>query len=495
MSYHELLQDQIAKFFPDGKGIPENCRGLLELVSASYKKFESSTKCADQFDEITGDGDIHSSDQSTLKLKSAIALLEPQYLNSLNTNYNELIKALDRLDSHAKNSAALKEELHRLKEEADKAARSKIDFLAVMNHEIRTSLNAISGIAHLMMNDGLPVSQLENMRTLNISAENLLDLVNDILDFNNIEEGKIRISERNIDLRQLLANIKSKNRLRAEQAGNILKFTPDSNLPRFVMADDIRLSQVLNNLVSNAIKFTRNGSVSIEVMVTGETETDLELRFAVSDTGIGIAKDKQQLIFEIFSEENAMINREYGGAGLGLAITQRLLNLMNSDVTLQSEIGLGSTFAFNITLKKGKEIEAEEKRENGIRRNDLAGMKILLVDDVEFNIMVAEKMLLNWNAKVEVAENGLHAIKKARDGNFDLILMDLQMPVLDGYSATKHIREFNKDVPIIALTASASSDTHEKTVEVGMNGYVSKPFMPDDLYDTIYRFIIRRKAS
>jgi len=495
MSYHKLLQDQLAKFFPDGKGIPENCRELLDSVSESYTKFESPTKCAG-LEIANGDaGELQSLQQSTLKLKGAIALLEPQYLNSLNTNYNELTKVLDRLDSYASNSAELKAELLRLKEEADKASRSKIDFLAVMNHEIRTSLNAISGIAHLMMNDGLPVSQLENMRTLNISAENLLDLVNDILDFNNIEEGKIRLSERNIDLRQLLANIKSKNRLRAEQAGNILKCTPDSNLPRFIVADDIRLSQVLNNLVSNAIKFTRNGSISIEVTVVNEAETELELRFAVSDTGIGIAKDKQQLIFEIFSEENALINREYGGAGLGLAITQRLLKLMNSDVSLQSEIGLGSTFAFNITLKKGKEIQSEEKQENGIRKNDLAGMKILLVDDVEFNIMVAEKMLLNWNAKVEVAENGLHAIKKARDGNFDLILMDLQMPVLDGYSATKHIREFNKDVPIIALTASASSDTHEKTIEVGMNGYVSKPFMPDDLYDTIYRFIIRRKAS
>jgi len=446
MNYHTLLEEQIRKYFPEKADIPDSCRELLASISNSYETFDKARLSA------------------TLNKEIIKSLLPPQ----AGTEYPNT---------------------------TDRVTFAKSDFLSLMSHGIRTPLNAIVGIAHLMMNDELPLSQLENIRTLNISAENLLILINDILDYNKLEEGKIKLNEKNTDLRQLMNSIKSANRFRSEERGNQLKVMLDADLPRFVKADDIRLTQILNNLLSNAIKFTHNGIIKLEVKLVSDSDTYSDVRFEVTDTGIGIKKEKQQFIFEYFSRAAMEIIRESNGSGLGLAITRRLLHLMQTDIEVRSEPGAGTSFSFVLRLNKGDEMVSDVKPEKGMIKNDLGGIKVLLVEDVEFNVMVAEKMLLNWNARVEVSENGLCAIGKVRDGNFDLILMDLQMPVLDGYSATKHIREFNSEIPIIALTASASSDVHQKTKDVGMNGYVSKPFKPADLYDTIYEFAIRRKAS
>ena len=505
MNYHKLLEKQIQKLFPNNQELPENCLPLFELISDSYSTFEkheinsenvyslSERENQKTFQNLEIHYEIHK--KTILRLKDAIAALDTTSLLPLNHQADDLMEAILLLEKQIQKSKELESELIRAKELAEKASNAKSDFLSVMSHEIRTPLNAIIGIAHLMMNDELPLSQMENMRTLNISAENLLNLINDILDFNKIEEGKILLSEKNTDLVQLVNHIKLANRIRAEERGNILRVVMDNRLPRFVIADDIRLGQILNNLVSNAIKFTRNGAVTIDVSLVNLIEDEVEVLFAVTDTGIGIEKNKQQLIFDHFSQADSEITREYGGSGLGLTIIKRLLKLMNSDVLVESEIGLGSRFFFTLTLKKGQEMAIIENLKNGYAKNSLDGIRVLLVEDVEFNVMVAQKMLLNWNAKVDVAENGLNAIGKAKEGNYDIILMDLQMPVLDGYSATRHIREFNLVIPIIALTASASTDVHQKTKEAGMNGYVSKPFKPADLYDAIYRFTQLPKAS
>ena len=505
MNYHPLLVKQIKEFFPAGQELPACCLTLFNLISTSYSDFESNKIdslntsepieiiCPGAGPNLEAQHAIHQ--QSLGRLKEAITFLDSGCLPPLDQKNGSLIGTVNYLEDQIKRSKLLENELIKAKEIAEKASHAKSDFLSVMSHEIRTPLNAIIGIAHLMMNDSLPLSQMENLRTLNISAENLLNLINDILDFNKIEEGKILLSEKNIDLKQLVNNIKLANRIRAEERGDVLKVIMDNKLPKFVMVDDIRLSQILNNLVSNAIKFTRDGAVTIEVSLAKTTPELLEILFEVTDTGIGIEKEKQQLIFDHFSQADSEITREYGGSGLGLAIIKRLLTLMNSDIKVESHPGRGSRFYFNLFLKRGKEIAREEKSENGMVQNNLGGIRVLLVEDVEFNVMVAQKMLSNWNATVDVAENGLHAIGKMKEGNYDIILMDLQMPVLDGYSATRHIREFNKEIPIIALTASASSDVHQKTKEVGMNGYVSKPFKPSDLYEIIYQFTLLPKVS
>jgi len=387
------------------------------------------------------------------------------------------------------------EEINSLLINAEKSSHAKTEFLSVMSHEIRTPLNAIIGIAHLLKSDELPPSQAENLQTLNISAENLLCLINDILDFSKIEEGKIVLAEKNVDLRNLVNNIKMANRIRADQKGNVIKVLVDQDLPRYVIGDDIRLGQILNNLVSNAVKFTRNGTIAIEISANKITDENVEVYFSVTDTGIGIEKEKQSLIFDQFTQANTDITREFGGSGLGLAIIKRLLQLHKSEIHLHSDPGNGSKFYFTINYKRGKEEQGLIRPVHGPNHEDLSGIKILLVEDVEFNVLVAEKMLSNWNAKVDVAENGLVAVGKVRERQYDIILMDLQMPVLDGYSATKHIREFNKDIPIIALTASASTDIQQKTKESGMDDYLSKPFKPNDLFDTIYKYISRLKKA
>lgn len=498
MKYHKLLDKQVKKHFKDGTELPAGFEEFLAVVNSTYNSFERDKQISEhaymisekEYQEVLNDMEAQNNirHQSIVKLKEAINSLDPSATIPFDIASDELIDVVSYLEKQIQKTKLLEVELTKARDAAEKAAKAKGDFLSVMSHEIRTPLNAIIGIAHLMMNDEMPVSQMENMRTLNISAENLLNLINDILDFSKIEEGKIELSERSIDLRQLVNNIKMANRIRAEERGNIMKVLLDADLPQYLSIDEVRLGQVLNNLVSNAVKFTRNGFITIEVSVAKNTPTHSSIYFAVTDTGIGIEKDKQQLIFEHFSQANSEITREFGGSGLGLAIIKRLLSLMKTDIHVESIPGKGAKFYFTIDFKKGTAPLEVNKPKNGQVLSDLAGLKILLVEDVEFNVMVAEKMLTNWNAKVEVAENGLQAIGKVREGNFDIILMDLQMPILDGYSASRNIREFNNNIPIIALTASASSDVQERTKEAGMNGYVSKPFKPADLFDTITKF-------
>ena len=227
-----------------------------------------------------------------------------------------------------------------------------------------------------------------------------------------------------------------------------------------------------------------------------ENNTDSVLiYFAIQDTGIGVPQEKQQLIFERFTQANTNITREFGGSGLGLTIIKRLLQLQNSDIHLESEPGKGSKFFFSLRFKKSKSNTVREEKIQTFDKQDLKGISVLLVEDVVFNIMVADGMLQNWNAKVDIAENGLLAIDKMKQNKYDIVLMDIQMPVMDGYTATEEIRKFDTSTPIVALTASISIDIQEKATQVGMNGFVTKPFNPNDLYAALYNNTIAKKAK
>ena len=378
---------------------------------------------------------------------------------------------------------------------AEMTINTKNNFMSAMSHEIRTPLNTIIGIAHLLTQDKLTPVQLENMKTLNTSANNLLNFVNDILDFGKIEAGKVELSENNTDLRQLANNLRTNHRVRAEENGNTLRILMDDELPRFIRIDDARLTQVLDKLISNAINFTRHGSVTIEMQLQEVHGEEVTINFAVTDTGIGIEKERQPLIFNRFHQADDQPKPLFqGGPGMGLIIAQRLLSMYNSEIKFTSEPGLGSKFFFALTCKK---VTGSLTQESFLlNNNDLSNIKILLAEDVEHNIIVAEKMIANWNAKVETAENGIQAVSKARQDKYDIVLMDLQMPVMDGFSASRHIREFNNAIPIIALTASATSDISVRTKEYGMNDYLLKPIKPVELYDIIYKYTHNmRKAS
>jgi CheY-like chemotaxis protein len=263
----------------------------------------------------------------------------------------------------------------------------------------------------------------------------------------------------------------------------------DDDIPDYVIGDDIRLGQILNNLISNAIKFTKKGVITIEVLLNNISDEFVYVDFAIIDSGIGISADKQEMIFDRFTQANTNITREYGGSGLGLTIIKLLLQLQNSEINLSSEEGKGSKFYFTLRFKKSNTTIQEEN--NKIQNNetpDLSNIHILLVEDVEFNVMVAEKMLQNWKATVDIANNGEIAVAKAKENKYDIILMDLQMPVMDGYTATKKIRESNDTTPIIALTASITMDIQGRAMEFGMNDCITKPFNPNDLIAVILKY-------
>lgn len=505
MTYHKLLEKQILKFVPNPSALPPELSGLLEVVSKAYHTFERDKTLSEHAFTVSEKGyqdvlqnlqvqnDIRH--QSIIKLKEALSSLDSTATVILSKGDDELIGVISYLEDQIRKTKALEVELIQARNVAEKAAGAKSDFLSVMSHEIRTPLNAIIGIIHLMMQDDVLPTQTRNLKALNISAENLLNLINDILDFSKIEEGKVIFSDKNMDIREVVGNIKNANAIRAEEKGNTIRLMIDQDVPRFVKGDEVRLAQVLNNLISNAVKFTRNGRITIELSLKDAHDDVVDLHFSVIDTGIGIDAEKQKLIFERFTQANSEITREYGGSGLGLTIIKKLLHLQGSEIELESEPGKGSRFSFVIRFGKGSaEVAGQVSKPKAM--GDLQGVKVLLVEDVEFNVMVAEKMLHNWNAHVEVVDNGLHAVGRVKDGTYDIVLMDLQMPILDGYSAASRIRQFNKDIPIIALTASASVDIQQKARDHGMNDYISKPFKPADLFDAIYKYaILNRKVS
>ena len=378
--------------------------------------------------------------------------------------------------------------LVKAKEDAEKAADSKSEFLSMMSHEIRTPMNAVVGITHLLLEENPNPSQLEHLRTLQFSAENLLGLINDILDFSKIEAGKIDLEEQAFDIVQLLSNIKQSHFLPADERGNKIKLYLDDDCPKIVIGDQVRIGQIITNLVSNGIKFTKDGKVSIEMNLKEKDQKNATIEFIIADTGIGIPEEKQKTIFESFTQATSSTTRKYGGSGLGLAITKNLLHLMGSDIKLESTVGEGAKFIFTLKLGIG-ESKNEKKKSTPVDLSgfSLDGYQILLVEDNPVNVLVAKKFLTKWGAEVSHAENGQVAVDMLENGIYDVVLMDLQMPIMDGYTATKEIRKFDKSTPIIALTASALIDEKDKAFNLGMNDYLTKPFNPNDLFGKIVK--------
>lgn len=375
---------------------------------------------------------------------------------------------------------------------AERASRSRTDFLSTMSHEIRTPLNSVVGMTHLLLEDNPRSDQLENLRLLRFAADNLLILLNDILDFNKIEAGKVSVENSPFPLRGLLDSLAASLRPRAEQKGLKLELEMADDLPVSVMGDPTRLSQVLMNLVSNAVKFTESGNVSLSARLTpgAESSAKVSVKFAVRDTGIGIPENKQEIIFEAFAQAASDTTRRYGGTGLGLAITKRLLELMGSQISINSTVGKGSEFSF--TLQFGRYDGPELNTIQSAPLGDLKNARILLVEDYEPNVILARRFLSKWGAVVDVACNGREGIEKVAANSYDLILMDLQMPEVDGFEATRAIRAMGNErarVPIVALTAAALAEERELARLSGMTDYITKPFDPRLLHDCIARLV------
>lgn len=376
------------------------------------------------------------------------------------------------------------------KEQAESAHKAQEQFLSTISHELRTPMNAVIGISNLMLEENPRADQAENLKILQFSANNLLALINDVLDLTKIEAGKLDMIAQDFDIGNTLSDINKSHRIKANDKGVELNVNIDRNVPKILVGDAHRLSQVLNNLVGNAVKFTDKGRVEINVKALKSAGDDVEIGFTVKDTGIGIPADKVLHIFEPFSQASALTNRIYGGTGLGLAITRKLIELQGGKISVLSETGKGSTFIFNILFKKS---DKDSLPKETVVRNfsGLRGIRILLVEDNKVNQKVANKFLTNWEAVVDTVDNGKEALDWIKANHYDVVLMDLLMPVMDGYEAIRRIRKMPEysELPVIALTASAMSHEREKAFEAGVTDYICKPFVPSELYSKIAKYV------
>ncbi|MFM2358828.1 MAG: hypothetical protein RLY16_821 [Bacteroidota bacterium] len=498
MTYHKLLERQLKKITDAALLEHPQLQQLFKSVHDSYESYDKDKELSSRAFSISEheyqEINKRLKDEVVLKkitidkLKEAIRNIETDEKIYQSDDEDNLLAIVNYLDEQINKRKEAEIELLKAKEEAEQANSTKSEFLSVMSHEIRTPLHAVIGMGHLLMNDNPRPDQLNNLKILRTASENLLVLINDILDFSKIEAGKIDLESADFNIKQLIADVKLANSVRAQERGNKIKFMLDDELPSIVKGDSVRLGQILTNLVSNAIKFTRNGAVNIEAELLKLHNNNATIKFSVTDTGVGIAPENLEKIFQTFTQASSSITREFGGTGLGLTITRRLLNLMGSEIMVSSELGKGSSFYFTLEMEINPNA-TEEVFVKATNDYDLTGIKILLVEDTPFNILYATQLIEGWHAKVEVAENGLIAIEKAKENQYNIILMDLQMPEMDGYTATQRIRQFNNEIPILALTASATSNVKEKTYSAGMNDYITKPFNPDEFYQRIKRYV------
>ncbi|MGK7371335.1 MAG: ATP-binding protein, partial [Candidatus Halalkalibacterium sp. M3_1C_030] len=323
----------------------------------------------------------------------------------------------------------------------------------------------------------------------------LLSLINDVLDFSKIESGKIEFEDLNFDLPYLLKGIIESFRFNTQKKGIELKLQIEDDVPEVLLGDSARLTQILNNLVSNAVKFTDEGEVKIGVKKNGQKDNEVSLQFYVEDTGVGISKDKQEKIFESFTQERTDTSRIFGGTGLGLTISKKLVDLQGGSIRVESTKGEGSTFYVDLDYELGDESQVDKlQSDKGLNSKSLEGIKVLLVEDNLINQKVMTRFLEKWQMEITVANNGDEALKKVSSEHFHIILMDLQMPMMDGYQSSQAIRTIDdqrkRNIPIIALTAAALKEVKEKVYASGMNDFITKPFNPVELQEKLEYHIL-----
>lgn len=384
-------------------------------------------------------------------------------------------------------------ELLRQRQRAEQAAQAESDFLSMISHDIRTPLNAIMGVAHLLGMTELTAQQKKLVRILGSSSENLLHLVNQILDLSKIESGKMVLEERAVDLRQLVQETADNFQIKAQEKGLALLLHVDERVPRSVVGDPVKLGQVLTNLLGNALKFTSKGSVTAALQARAAEGEMVSVEFRVSDTGIGIAPDRLARIFDDFTQANYDIGLKYGGTGLGLSISRKLVEMYGSSIQVESEIGRGTTFWFELRFRTLADEGVVSLAEVA---SGLEGLQVLVADDNEVNIFVLTELLKGWGVGFDVVSNGRQAVECVRARDYDLVLMDLRMPELDGYAATREIRSLPGErfakLPIFALSASVRMALQPEIDAAGFSEFVGKPISREILFGKMARYAQRR---
>ncbi|WP_438711458.1 response regulator [Aquimarina muelleri] len=387
-------------------------------------------------------------------------------------------------------------ELILAKENAERASEAKVQFLSTITHELRTPLYAVTGLTHLLLEESPTPNQKEHLNSLKFSGEYLLSLINNILDLNKLEANKVEIENTSFNLKKRINDVLIALGKSAKDRNNNFHYEFDESIPSKLKGDPLKISQILINLIGNSIKFTQNGDIWIRVKKISQIENRISLNFEIEDNGVGISEKKQLTIFENFTQGSVQINRKFGGTGLGLSIVKNLLSLMDSEIKLESEPDKGSKFLFDLEFeifedKSPNYIEEAKK----IDHNLMIDKYILVVEDNKINQLITRKILEKNKIKCDVADNGDIAVAKAKENNFDLILMDIHMPGISGIEATKQIRIFNKDIPIIALTAVTLDDNLDEFYDNGFNDIIPKPYKTEEFFTKLHKALTKSQTT
>lgn len=426
----------------------------------------------------------------TTALSIALIIILSLLTLSLYKNNNLRAKANELLQD--KNN-----ELQLAKEKAEKASLAKAQFLSTITHELRTPLYAVTGLTHLLLEEDPKPHQKEHLNSLKFSGEYLLSLINNILDLNKLEANKVELEKTTFNLKKRVNDVLIALKKSSEDRNNKLHLEFDESIPANLIGDPIKLSQVLINLIGNSVKFTQNGDVFVRVNKIKDEGKKIRLHFEIEDNGVGISKKKQKSIFETFSQASLQINRKFGGTGLGLSIVKNLLQLMGSKIHLESQLGKGSKFSFDLTLEVAKDLQddgASKTLSHEVDFESLKNRKVLVVEDNKINQMITRKILEKHELECMVADNGLDAVAMVQENKFDVILMDIHMPGISGIEATEKIRTFDKEVPIIALTAVTIDENLDHFYKAGFNEIIPKPFKTEEFFEKIYRTIAGEAA-
>ncbi|WP_370100882.1 ATP-binding protein [Xanthomarina gelatinilytica] len=422
----------------------------------------------------------------------SIALITILSLLTLSLYKNNNIRLKTNNMLHKKNA-----ELIVSKEKAELASKTKANFLSTVTHELRTPLYAVTGLTNMLLEENPKPNQIQHLKSLKFSGDYLLTFINDILQINKIEANKVDIEPEAFNLKKKMTNIIAALNNSATDNNVKIHFEYDNNLPENFIADQIKISQILINLIGNAIKFTKDGDIWVRAIKVSEKDELYSVRFEIEDNGIGISEEKQNQLFESFSQGSIQINRKYGGTGLGLSIVKGLIQILKGTISLKSELGKGSKFMFELPLKYSEKVETEEVVNyfKDISEIDLKNINILVVEDNKINQMITKKILNKMKLNCDVIDNGEDAVNMVKDKNYHVVLMDIHMPGISGLEATRLIRTFNKDITIFALTAVTLEDKMHEFDEAGFDDIISKPFKQEDFEKKLYEALIQQDSE
>lgn len=413
----------------------------------------------------------------------SIALITILSLLTLSLYKNNNIRLKTNNMLHKKN-----EELVIAKEKAELASKTKANFLSTVTHELRTPLYAVTGLTNMLLDENPKPEQVPHLKSLKFSGDYLLTFINDILQINKIEANKVELDPELFNLKKKVENVIAALHNSAQDNNIQIHFDYEKDLPENFVADQLKISQILINLIGNSIKFTKDGNIWVKISKISNKDKIYNIRFEVEDNGIGITKEKQENMFESFSQGSVQINRKYGGTGLGLSIVKGLIEILHGKIYLKSELGKGSTFTFEIPLEYSKEPELVKKENysKNINQLDLSNVRILVVEDNKINQMITKKILNKMNLECDVVDNGEEAVESVKKNKYSVVLMDIHMPGISGLEATKIIRTFDKDLTIFALTAVTLEDKMHEFDEAGFNDIISKPFKQEDFEKKLF---------